>query len=358
MSSDLIPMLIGERAKQLREAAGAPLADGQGERTAERLIKTADRVGMGVEEYVVERARRMKVTTANPDVKSAFWSFKVLHPDLPPGQMLSNEYLAAAWAESENAKVEGSARYLEGTQGGQALSNLHLWDKDVHTGLGLDREQGEALATTAWSVLSEKYADTAKGEVAVFAENAHPFSVLYNTELPALRANPDVGVDKIKYVYPAPAHWSAVARDELGPDAVRAQAQFAMDSKPLHVDPTEYAAKPPAERAAVLDKLSADVAEADKNHVRVTPMNAPPAKGTGTGAAATGPAATGPTASVPSGPAVTAPTGPTAPTPIWQAGFDPKPTPTPATKGPVTPASSPPLPPGPAVGASVTGKGL
>ncbi|MDJ0464309.1 hypothetical protein [Streptomyces sp. H27-C3] len=362
MSSDLIPLSIGERAKQLRDAGGAPLRDGQAERTAERLIKTADRVGMGVEEYVVERARRMKVTTANPDVKSAFWSYGVPHPDVPPKQMLSNEYVAAAWAESENAKVDGAARYLEGTQGGQAMSNLHLWNRDVHTALGFDREQGQALASSAWSVLSEKYADTAKGEVAVFAEHAHPLSVLYNTELPALRANPDVGVDNVKFVYPPPHDWPDVARDELGSDEVRARAQVADPAKPLHINPEEYAARPPAERSAVLDNLATDVATADKNHVRITPLSATPSKGTATGAAtsavtsaATGPAAPGPSGAGPSAPAPPAP-APPAPTPVWQAGFAPKPTA--AAKGTAAAPAAPSVPTGPGVGTAVGGTGI
>lgn len=339
MSAPYIPEDIGRRALGLRDA-DTPATDEQAGRIADRIMTAADRVGMSVPEYVRERARRLNVSPENPDVKSAFWSFEVPHPDLPPGKALSNMYIAEAWAETENEKVPGSARYLEGTRGGRALGNLRLWDTAVHRELNLQGDEGWDLAKSAWSTLSQRYAEAAKGEVVVFAQTAFPGTVLQTTELPALRTNPDVGLDNIKFAYAAPDGWPPVAREELGTDAVRAQAQFALPDKPLHVDPAEYAAKPAAERTAVLGKLSADVAEADASHVRITPLTA--------GAERAGVAQEGGKEAGPS--------GPTAPTPVWQMGFTPRPTA--AAKGTSAAPVAAPEPAGPGVGKAVTGTGL
>ncbi|MET8177943.1 hypothetical protein [Streptomyces sp. NPDC005336] len=286
---------------------------------------------MSVEDYVTERARRLNVSSPRPDTKSAFWSFEVPHPELPAGEGLSNMYIAEAWAESENAKAPDSARYLEGTRGGRALGNLRLWDKSVHQALDFTPEHGQDVARTAWSTLSQRYAEASTGEVAVFAPSAYPSSVLYNNELPALRTNPDVGLDHIKFVYEPPREWPETARNELGEDPVRAQAQFAWDDAPRHIDADTYAAKPPAERQATLDQLSADVVAADKNHERITPLTA-----------------TATATAVSAGPA-----GPTAPTPVWQMGFAPKRTA--AAKGTSSAPTGPPATATPGLGKGAAG---
>ncbi|MER5371744.1 hypothetical protein [Streptomyces sp. NPDC002553] len=191
-----------QRALALQTAHGAALEEGEGERIAYEIIDAAAAAGKTVEEYVVEYAKGLDVSAPREGMKSAFWSYGIPHPDLPVDKVLSSQFLAAVWTDMENGNEPDSARYLEGTPGGQVLDKLHLWNPDVYKVLGLNEQQGNALAREAWSAVSENYAKATDGEAIVFGGEIVPWSVAYETEMPRLRRG--TGPENIHFMYELP----------------------------------------------------------------------------------------------------------------------------------------------------------
>ncbi|MFJ8507689.1 hypothetical protein [Streptomyces avermitilis] len=276
MSESLTARTAEQRALDLQRAGGVPLPEGEGERIAYELIAAAEEAGKSVDEYVVEYARGLDVKAPAPGMKSAFWSHGVPHPELPPGVLLSNQFVAGVWTEDENTLNPGTARYLEGTPGGDVLGQLHLWNSDVYKTLGLNKEQGEALARNAWAALSEEYAKATDGEAVAFVQTLAPWTVAYETEMPQLRQG--TGPENIHFMYDLPedvlkglppesqallsegrvrSHLHFIAPDENAPPTQKYWAAGYLDLDHLKSLPT-----PEAQRAAVLE-VCAKVAHLD-----------------------------------------------------------------------------------------------
>ncbi|OOV33571.1 hypothetical protein SM007_02020 [Streptomyces avermitilis] len=162
---------------------------------------------------------------------------------------------------------------MEGTPGGKALGELHLWDPAVRTALKLDKDSGRELAGDAWSALSQKYATRTENEALFFMAELNPGTVAYQTEAPQLRE--DGKLDIIRFMYPPPSTklegFPPETQELLSRDAVRAQLHtFAYDEKAneltkagyLNLDVLRSLPTPEAQRAAVLE-LCAGVARLD-----------------------------------------------------------------------------------------------
>ncbi|WP_344107771.1 hypothetical protein [Nocardiopsis rhodophaea] len=118
---------------------------------------------------------------------------------------------------------------LEETDAGKKLDAYRLYENNVLRTLERDydvkRTDVMGARDDAWSALSDSYAKAARGEVQVFAADVAAKSVLGKDELPALRANPHVGVEQIRFAVDMPRHdYLPEDVDEfLSNDAVRAQ---------------------------------------------------------------------------------------------------------------------------------------
>ncbi|MFG2130833.1 hypothetical protein ACGFNV_23865 [Streptomyces sp. NPDC048751] len=256
-----------QRALALQTAHGAALEEGEGERIAYEIIDAATAAGKTVEEYVVEYAKGLDVAAPREGMKSAFWSYGIPHPDLPADKVLSSQFLAAVWTDVENENDPDSARYLEGTPGGQVLDQLHLWNPDVYKALGLNEQQGNALAREAWSALSENYAKATDGEAIVFGGELVPWSVAYETEMPQLRRG--TGPENIHFMYDLPESvlkgLPPESRELLSEGAVRSHVHFKApdpDNPPtqkyweagyLDLEQLRSLPTPEAQRAAILE---------------------------------------------------------------------------------------------------------
>ncbi|MCQ9134929.1 hypothetical protein [Streptomyces hilarionis] len=268
-----------------RQREGDPaLSPAEARRIAKRLREGIG--GLPPEEYREQLRVRLRDFAAaqdldlpSPDTRSTFWSYQLEnHPDLnlATGETLHSMHMAAAYTESQNAIVEDTLRYLEGTPGGKALGELHLWDVQVQNELKLSQDEGRALAYEAWGTLSEKYAATTENEALFFMAELNPSAVAYQTESRQLRQDGKLGI--IEFMYPAPAQKYADLAPEtqelLASQAVRAQIHtFSYDETdpkftPLtragHLDLEELKAlpTPEAQRAAVLE-VCARVASLD-----------------------------------------------------------------------------------------------
>uniref|UniRef100_UPI001F2A4187 hypothetical protein n=1 Tax=Streptomyces brasiliscabiei TaxID=2736302 RepID=UPI001F2A4187 len=199
MSADTEVHTPVQRALALQIKADAPLPQKEAKRIAYEIIDAAAEADKTIEEYILDYAEGLDVKAPREGMKSAFWSYGIPHPDLPTDRVLSSQHLAAVWTQMENDGDRGSARYLEGTPGGQDLGQLHLWDPGVRRTLNLDKDQGDALAGKAWSALSENYAKATDGEAIVFAGELAPWSVAYESELPQLRQT--IGAENIHFMY-------------------------------------------------------------------------------------------------------------------------------------------------------------
>ncbi|RZU21698.1 hypothetical protein [Streptomyces sp. BK239] len=256
-----------QRALALQTAHGAALEEGEGERIAYEIIEAATAAGKTVEEYVVEYAQGLDVAAPREGMKSAFWSYGIPHPDLPMDKVLSSQFLAAVWTDMENGNEPDSARYLEGTPGGQALDELHLWNPDVYKVLGLNEQQGNALARQAWSAVSENYAKATDGEAIVFGGELVPWSVAYETEMPRLRRG--TGPENIHFMYDLPGDLlkglPPESRQLLSSGPVRSHVHFKApdpDNPPtqkyweagyLDLEHLRSLPTPEAQRAAILE---------------------------------------------------------------------------------------------------------
>ncbi|MER5714355.1 hypothetical protein [Streptomyces sp. NPDC002132] len=256
-----------QRALALQTAHGAALEEGEGERIAYEIIDAAAAAGKTVEEYVVEYAKGLDVSAPREGMKSAFWSYGIPHPDLPVDKVLSSQFLAAVWTDMENDNEPDSARYLEGTPGGQVLDKLHLWNPDVYKVLGLNEQQGNALAREAWSAVSENYAKATDGEAIVFGGELVPWSVAYETEMPQLRRG--TGPENIHFMYDLPEELlkglPPESRQLLSDGSVRSHVHFKApdpDNPPtqkyweagyLDLEHLRSLPTPGAQRAAILE---------------------------------------------------------------------------------------------------------
>ncbi|MEV5873616.1 hypothetical protein AB0L75_05140 [Streptomyces sp. NPDC052101] len=268
-----------ERALKRQREAGAPLPEEEVERVTDMILAGAAEAG-SVEEYVLEYVKELDVRPSRPGMKSAFWSHGIPHPDLPPDQVLSNQYIAEIWSEDENAIEKGAARYLEGTPGGQLLDKLHLWRREVQEVLLLDEASGNALARKAWAALSEQYAKSVDGEAIAFTATMAPWSVAYETEMPQLRKV--TGPENIQFAYDLPEDVLKVLPPEtqqlLSDGAIRSHLHFFApdaDNPPnqkywaagyLDLDHLRSLPSAEAQRAAVLE-VCARVAQLDGRDV-------------------------------------------------------------------------------------------
>jgi hypothetical protein len=98
-----------------------------------------------------------------------------------------------AYAEDQTDGV--SSVTLEQTPGGGHFDNMDLYNKATSP-------VSVGHADQIWYRLSERYAQTAQGDVTAFTHNARPDSVWNRFEYPALVNNPDVGASRIKVVDP------------------------------------------------------------------------------------------------------------------------------------------------------------
>ncbi|MEV6378738.1 hypothetical protein AB0M31_04870 [Streptomyces sp. NPDC051773] len=255
------------RALVLQAEAEAPLPGDEVDRIAAEITEAAAAVGKTIEDYVVDYAGELNVKAPHQGMKSAFWSYGIPHPDLPTDRVLSSQFLAAIWSDMENDSVRGSARYLEGTPGGEDLGKLHLWNLEVQEALLLDRAKGAALARKAWGVLSENYAKATDGEAIVFAGELAPWTVAYETELPQLRKT--IGADNIHFMYDLseetlkglpPESQQLLSEGRVrshvhffAPDAENPPPQKYWESGYLDLDHLKSLPTPEAQRAAILE---------------------------------------------------------------------------------------------------------
>lgn len=266
--------VLDDARERQREGDAAP-TPAEVRRIAKRLREGIDHLPS--EEYTKQLRKRLKefaaaqdVDLPSPDTRSTFWSYQLEdHPDIDvqSGEALYSMHMAAAYTEAQNAIVPETLRYLEGTPGGQALGELHLWDPAVRSELGLDRDTGLSLAYDAWGTLSEKYAAKTENEALFFMAELNPGTVAYQTESRQLRQ--DGKLDIIQFMYPAPtqkyADLAPETQELLASQAVRAQVHtFSYDendpkytplTKAGHLDLEQLKALPTAEaqRAAVLE---------------------------------------------------------------------------------------------------------
>ncbi|MFF3328768.1 hypothetical protein ACFYWX_04285 [Streptomyces sp. NPDC002888] len=280
MNQEPLPNELIDAARKLRKDDARRLTPAEGVAIAQQLKAQAKAAEKGLTEYLVGFVHEElgpHVATPDPDIRSAFWSHVLQnHPYLEENERLSNQHVAGAYTDAENAVADGSTRFLEGTRGGKELSALHLWDKAVHDALELDEKEGNALAGQAWSALSQEYAKATQGEAVLFARGLAPWSVAYQTELPELRTG--TGLDNIHFMYPpSEADLEGLppqTRALLSEDRVRAQVHHLWyeDENPERARTTEAGhvdlkmlrslPTPEAQRAAVLEAC-ARVAQLD-----------------------------------------------------------------------------------------------
>ncbi|MEU3301103.1 hypothetical protein ABZ729_14940 [Streptomyces sp. NPDC006678] len=375
--STVIPDKVEALALKLatREAQSKAEARADPESVADRLKAEARDSGKSVHDYLLDFVKQSEGLTPPEGTTptSAFWSFGLEHPEAPVNHrgehILENRYIAEAWAQLQNEQQPGSVQTLETTKAGQHLNRMYLWEDQVRDLLTADDPRITwDFVRERWGDLSETYAKESIGQVVVFAETGHTLSILHNRESPALQANHSVGLDNIHFAFEAPQWWPEAARDELGTNAVRAVAQFDNPSREGYIDPAVYEASAPEVREAMLAKAmehatpqqEAPVPEQDAPQQEAAAQEVPAAEGPVPSApaaeapaaevpapeapAAEVPAAEGPVAeaetpepevpatetpevSAPAAevPAAEPPEANTPPPPLWQAGFNPKP---------------------------------
>ncbi|MBE4735148.1 hypothetical protein HW845_09740 [Streptomyces sp. ND05-3B] len=156
---------------------------------------------------------------------------------------------------------------MEGTPGGKALGEFHLWHPDVQDALKLDEQAGLGLASDAWNALSQKYAAKTENEALFFMAELNPGTVAYQTESRQLRQ--DGKLDIIDFAYPPPldkyAGLAPETQELLASRAVRAQVhtfwydendpKYTPLTKAGHLDLEHLKSlpTPEAQRAAVLE---------------------------------------------------------------------------------------------------------
>lgn len=241
--------------------------------TVERLKGGSEQEGVSLEEYALKYVDQLDVTPPRPDTASCFWSWRVRvdHPTDPgKGKVdVYNQHIARAQSDLENNVVKDSMRYLEGTPGGEELSDLYLWEPRVQAALQLDVDTGEGneFAGRVWDALSRRYAQQTTGEALFFMEEMSPGTVAYQTESSQLRR--DGKLDQIRFMHPPPQEklqgFSPEIQELLSSDAVRAQVHtFAYDENDpkytpltkaghLDLDHLRSLPTPEAQRAAVLE---------------------------------------------------------------------------------------------------------
>lgn len=206
-----IPDHVLDDARDRQKTVAPELTEAEARRIARGLREGIDH--LPEKEYREQLHERLRAFAAaqdvdlpTPDTRSTFWSYQLAdHPqiNMEPGEELYSMHMAAAYTEAQNSIVEDTLRYLEGTPGGEALSQLHLWDAEMQDALELDEKAGLALAYDAWGTLSEKYAAKTENEALFFMAELNPGTVAYQTESRQLRQ--DGKLDIIQFMYPAPA---------------------------------------------------------------------------------------------------------------------------------------------------------
>ncbi|MFI7295444.1 hypothetical protein [Streptomyces sp. NPDC050121] len=272
---------------RIRQREGeASLTPAQVKRIAKRLGEGID--GLPPEEYrerlrerVKEFALAQDVDLPTPDTRSTFWSYQLEdHPgiDAQSGETLYSMHMAAAYTEAQNSITPDTLRYLEGTPGGKTLGELHLWDAQVQSALGLNREAGTALAYDAWGTLSEKYAAKTENEALFFMAELNPGTVAYQTESRQLRQ--DGKLDIIQFMYPAPtqkyADLAPETQELLASQAVRAQVHtFSYDENDPKYTPLTKAGHLDLEQLRSLPTPEAQLAAVLEVCARVATMDGP-----------------------------------------------------------------------------------
>lgn len=270
-----LPDRVLDDARERQQVGEASLTEAEALRIASRLRQGI--AHLPDKEYREQLHKRLRefaaaqdVDLPTPDTRSTFWSYRLEdHPqiNMEPGEELYSMHMAAAYTEAQNSITPDTLRYLEGTPGGKALGELHLWDPELQGALELDEKAGLALAYEAWGTLSEKYAAKTENEALFFMAELNPGTVAYQTESRQLRQ--DGKLDIIQFMYPAPmqkyADLAPETQELLASQAVRAQVHtFSYDendpkytplTKAGHLDLEQLKAlpTPEAQRAAVLE---------------------------------------------------------------------------------------------------------
>jgi len=129
-------------------------------------------------EWYQERIGTLDVSTA-PD-KAVFYSGR--DPVFGESPLADHEVRSREVGEHYAEATERNT--LESTPGGQWLDGEDLYNHPER----ITKDQANEL----WGGLSERYAESASGEVVAFSRPDRPDSVWQERELPALEHNPDV----------------------------------------------------------------------------------------------------------------------------------------------------------------------
>ncbi|MHC5215101.1 hypothetical protein ACYSNR_00430 [Enterococcus sp. LJL128] len=148
-------------------------------------------------EYLLQLSENLDVSTKKN--KSIFYAGRTQYYDKATGQMktVTAREMAEAYADQLFKNKGVTKLTLERTPGGKWMDDLQLF-KELSDGTYEYSKWGlsESDANKIWSNLSSRYADGASGAVTAFTKNVpdiyKPKTIFWSTELPQLRANPNV----------------------------------------------------------------------------------------------------------------------------------------------------------------------
>lgn len=199
---------------------------------------------------------------SSPPDGALYWGY--LHPGDPTVQ---SHDVAIAWAERHNARHPEHPVVTFWTSAGPGR---------LYAVNGLSQVQRDSLGfewnflIRVWESMSLRFAEETVGDVLVFGTYFHPGVILGRTELPALRRNPAVGADRIRFVHPPPERLSDGRvltddlRDVLARPGNQACIQFDDPAQPGYLDPAGAARLSYPELVEEVAARRAEVAEADR----------------------------------------------------------------------------------------------
>jgi hypothetical protein len=227
---------------------------------ARSVAERAARAGCSPRELLWQEAAECDVSSRPGG--ALYWGYRT---DWDPP--VENHYIALAWAERHNARHPDSPVVTFWTTDGAArLNPANRLNDAQRTALGI----GSYYLLRVWENMCVRYSDESSGEVLVFGSYFHPDVILGRTELPALRRNPRVGADRIRWVYPPPERLSDGRRltddlrDILNAPGNRACVQFDRPDRPGHLDPVRAARYPYRVLEEIVAGLREQVATADR----------------------------------------------------------------------------------------------
>lgn len=142
----------------------------------------------------------LEFDVSSPKNGALYWGYQ--HPADPT---VESHYITLAWAERHNAQhPDRPVVTFWTTAGGARMYEFNRLNHAERKLLGFDTD----YLVRVWESMCLRFAAQTSGETLVFATYFHPRVILGRTELPALRRNPSVGPDRIRFVYPPPKHLS------------------------------------------------------------------------------------------------------------------------------------------------------